>query len=393
MKQLFSLLIIIVAHIAYTQSPQSIPYQAVVRNTDGSVLSNTLITMTFKIHDVSATGTVVYEETHTTASNAQGLVALNVGGGTPITGTFNTINWSNGAKFLHVLMNAGNGVIDLGTQQMMSVPYALFSEDVNVRVSLTGDSLIIGEHVSIVPGISPPYSNGYYTEGSGVTDIDGNFYKSVIIGSQEWMADNLKTTKFCNGIEILPYDFNVYYWWSPSQPHWSYPNMYGSNNIVFGKLYNGYAVLGLDGIQIGNICPCGWHVPSIDEFIVLKNYVISFGYTSPEVGVTLKDKGIVENGTGHWLYSSNISSTPADNTFGFSALPAGTIQVITPSSPPFASPLFFGKYALFWSSTPINATSNSKMKSASLDWSSNYFSIDNLGSERYSLKSIRCIKD
>ena len=110
MKQLAVLLFCVICTNVFSQAPQSIPYQAVVRNMDGSVLSNAPITMTFKVHDVSATGTVVYEENHTTSSNAQGLVALNVGGGTPITGTFNTINWGNGAKFLHVLMNAGNGV-------------------------------------------------------------------------------------------------------------------------------------------------------------------------------------------------------------------------------------------------------------------------------------------
>jgi hypothetical protein len=128
MKHFFTLLIILAVHFAYAQAPQSIPYQAVVRNTDGTVMSNTALTMTFKIHDGSATGTVVYEESHNISSNAQGLVALNVGGGTPITGTFSNINWGNGAKFLHVLMNAGNGVVDLGTQQMMSVPYALYAE-------------------------------------------------------------------------------------------------------------------------------------------------------------------------------------------------------------------------------------------------------------------------
>ncbi len=127
-NSLFVILLVVISLITNAQAPQSIPYQAVVRNMDGSVLSNAPITMTFKVHDVSATGTVVYEESHTTASNAQGLVALNVGGGTPVTGTFNSINWGNGAKFLHVLMNAGNGVVDLGTQQMMSVPYALHSK-------------------------------------------------------------------------------------------------------------------------------------------------------------------------------------------------------------------------------------------------------------------------
>ncbi len=129
MKQLAVLLFFVICTNVFSQAPQSIPYQAVVRNTDGTVMSNTALTMTFKIHDVSATGTVVYEESHTTSSNAQGLVAVNVGGGTPITGTFSNINWGNGAKFLHVLMNAGNGVVDLGTQQMMSVPYALYAEN------------------------------------------------------------------------------------------------------------------------------------------------------------------------------------------------------------------------------------------------------------------------
>ena len=138
----------------WAQAPQSIPYQAVVRNTDGSILANAAVTITFKVHDNSATGTVVYEETHTTTTNAQGLVILNVGGGTALTGSFGNINWGNGGKFLHVLMNAGIGVVDLGTQQMMSVPYALYAEDVNVRVSETGDSLFIGDQVSIVPGVS-----------------------------------------------------------------------------------------------------------------------------------------------------------------------------------------------------------------------------------------------
>jgi hypothetical protein len=63
----------------FSQSPQSIPYQAVVRNVDGSAMSSTAMTMTFKIHDVTAAGTIVYQESHTTTSNAQGLVVLNVG--------------------------------------------------------------------------------------------------------------------------------------------------------------------------------------------------------------------------------------------------------------------------------------------------------------------------
>jgi hypothetical protein len=154
MKQLLTFLLFAVSAFIRAQAPQSIPYQAIVRNTDGSVMASTSITMTFKIHDISATGTVVYEETHTTTSNTQGLVSLNVGAGNVVTGTFAGINWGTGSKFLHVLMDNGNGVVDLGTQQMMSVPHALYAEEVNVRVSVFGDSLFIGSNFSIVPGLS-----------------------------------------------------------------------------------------------------------------------------------------------------------------------------------------------------------------------------------------------
>jgi len=154
MKPLLTFLFLAISAVVFSQAPQSIPYQAIIRNTDGSTMANAAVTITFKIHDNSATGTVGYEETHATITNAQGLVSLNVGGGTAMTGTFSGIQWGTGSKFLQVLMNAGNGVIDLGTQQMMSVPYALYAEDVNVRVSVTGDSLFIGDQVSIVPGVS-----------------------------------------------------------------------------------------------------------------------------------------------------------------------------------------------------------------------------------------------
>ena len=102
----------------FGQAPMSIPYQAVVHNADGSVMANAALTMTFKIHDVAATGNVVYQETHSLSSNAQGLVVCAVGSGTAEQGTFAGIQWGSGAKFMHVLMNAGSGEIDLGTEQI-----------------------------------------------------------------------------------------------------------------------------------------------------------------------------------------------------------------------------------------------------------------------------------
>ena len=95
-----------------------------MRSADGSVLASSAVNLTFMIHDGSATGTVVYQESHALTSNTQGLVSCVVGNGVVSEGNFAQINWGSGAKFLHVMM----GTTDLGTQQMLSVPYALYAE-------------------------------------------------------------------------------------------------------------------------------------------------------------------------------------------------------------------------------------------------------------------------
>jgi hypothetical protein len=114
---------LLISTFLFAQAPQGIPYQAVMRNADGSVMASNDVELTFMIHDVSATGTVVYQESHALTSNAQGLVSCVVGNGVVSQGNFANINWGSGAKFLHVMM----GTTDLGTQQMLSVPYALYA--------------------------------------------------------------------------------------------------------------------------------------------------------------------------------------------------------------------------------------------------------------------------
>jgi hypothetical protein len=113
----------LITSFLFAQSPLGIPYQAVMRNADGSVMASNAVELTFMIHDGSATGTVVYQESHSLNSNAQGLVSCVVGNGVVSQGNFANINWGSGAKFLHVMM----GSTDLGTQQMLSVPYALYA--------------------------------------------------------------------------------------------------------------------------------------------------------------------------------------------------------------------------------------------------------------------------
>ncbi len=107
--------------------PPGIPYQAVVRNANGSVAANTAVTTRFTLHQTTADGTVEFQETHALTTNAQGLMATVLGQGTAVQNTFAAINWANTTKFLQVEVDLGNGYVDLGTQQLMSVPFAMYA--------------------------------------------------------------------------------------------------------------------------------------------------------------------------------------------------------------------------------------------------------------------------
>jgi hypothetical protein len=122
------------------QVPQGIPYQAIARNGQGQPLASTNVKVRFSILDSTATGAAVYVESHNTTTSAVGLFTANVGMGTASIGTFSSINWGQNFKFLKVELDTtatGNSYIDLGTQQMMSVPYAIFSGETQ---KVTGSS-------------------------------------------------------------------------------------------------------------------------------------------------------------------------------------------------------------------------------------------------------------
>ena len=144
---------------------------------------------------------------------------------------------------------------------------------------------------------------------STVTDIDGNVYKTVIIGGQEWMAENLKTTKYDSGDPILEVTDNTQ-WSTLTTGAWSYYNNDEKYNDRYGKLYNWYAA---DDSR--NVCPAGWHVPSDEEWTVLTDYL---GGESV-AGGKMKTKGTIQAGTGLW----QRPNTDADNSSGFAGIPGG----------------------------------------------------------------------
>ncbi|MEN9394972.1 MAG: hypothetical protein RL362_1193 [Bacteroidota bacterium] len=316
MKQLHFILFWVMSIGLLAQAPQGIPYQAVVRNVDGTVMSNTAITITFKIHDVTAAGVVVYEETHAVTSNSQGLVSMNVGSGTVVTGAFDNINWGGGNKFLHVLMNAGNGNIDLGTQQMMSVPYALYAEDVNVRVSVTGDSLFIGNQVSIVPGVS------------AANDIQvGDLYQGGYVAYLFQPGDLGYVANERHGIIVSTQDVGVAVWgcyetFVIGTDYYLGSGIINTNAILSYScgLVNTAAQLCSDYIFQGY---ADWQLPSYDELMAIYTNLhnsVSFTYGSywtstQESGSWSKSIGFNNNGSNEHSTKNSIINVRAIRYF------------------------------------------------------------------------------
>jgi hypothetical protein len=138
-KTLLAFAFLLLANCLIAQTPQGIPYQAVARDNAGNLIKNQNIALQFKIHDGTATGPVVFTETHAVTTDALGLFSVNIGGGTS-TSTLADVNWGSGAKFTQVELDVSgsSNYIDMGTTQMMSVPYALYAGSSGNSVSMMG---------------------------------------------------------------------------------------------------------------------------------------------------------------------------------------------------------------------------------------------------------------
>lgn len=116
--------------LSWAQAPEKMTYQAVIRNASNSLVSNATIGMQVSILQSSPTGVASYIETHTATSNANGLVTIEIGNGTPVAGSFSGIDWSNGPYYIKTETdpNGGTTYSITGTSQLLSVPYALFAK-------------------------------------------------------------------------------------------------------------------------------------------------------------------------------------------------------------------------------------------------------------------------
>ena len=156
-----------------------------------------------------------------------------------------------------------------------------------------------------------------------VTDIDGNVYSTVRIGSQVWIAENLKVIRFNDGSSI-PLVIDNDLWGKTTIPRYCFYNNDTAYKNFYGSLYNWYAV------KTNKLCPTGWHVPTLQEWTTLEDYTCA-----GNIGGILK-----EAGTTHWL-SPNAGAT---NSSGFRGLPGGNRD--------FEGPFYnIGSIGYWWSST------------------------------------------
>ena len=137
MKKLYTLLALVITLITFAQAPQGFNYQATVRNSSGTLITNQNVMFKFNIMLNSQTSLPVYSETHFAPTDDLGQVNLTIGLGTPTIGTFSAINWANGTYYLGIELNTGSGYVAMGTTQLLSVPYALHA---NTATSTTGST-------------------------------------------------------------------------------------------------------------------------------------------------------------------------------------------------------------------------------------------------------------
>lgn len=131
-------LALVLAALSFAQ--QGINYKAVIKDNLGNVVVNQSVTIQFTILKGTAQ-TNVYAENQTATTDANGIVVMNIGLGTPNTGTFTAIDWGNDTHYLNVKINTGNGLVNMGTTQFMAVPYALYAKNVEGSVKKINDLL------------------------------------------------------------------------------------------------------------------------------------------------------------------------------------------------------------------------------------------------------------
>ncbi len=217
----------------------------------------------------------------------------------------------------------------------------------------------------------------FTTENYGtVTDIDGNVYSTLSIGSQIWMAENLKVTHYRNGDPITNIT-DESKWSSHITGAYCYYDNSSNNQKTYGNLYNWYAVN-----DNRNIAPTGWHIPTDAELTTLIDYLIRYGYGYQGSGSDICKSLASQSG---WTVSTTEGATGfeqlTNNSSGFAALPGGCRD-------PQGVFTFVEGYGFWWTTSPLDAN-----EAMYLCLYSHYYDVFRASCSKNYGFSVRCIKN
>ncbi|MCL2289594.1 MAG: InlB B-repeat-containing protein [Bacteroidetes bacterium] len=211
------------------------------------------------------------------------------------------------------------------------------------NLTLTANLTLFAQwEAEVIPAIPCP-------DAPTVTDIDNNTYSTILIGTQCWMKENLRTTKYKNGNALTLSTWGIGF--LIGSDNMCYYNFDASTAEIYGAFYN------WNTFNTGNLCPDGWHAPSQDEWTVLQNYLIANSYNwdntnsgnkiaKSMVSVAPGDKGLWETSTGNGYPGNTTGAGESQrNKSGFSTIPACQIDMINHS----VWSQNINKSATFWS--------------------------------------------
>jgi len=502
MHSLIKLTLLIIPFISLAQAPEKINFQSILRNREGEIMANKAVSLKINILEGAINGPIKYVETHIKTTDKSGLISLQIGAGSILSGSFKGINWGNGSHFIQLEADfeGGSQFTLLGTQRLLSVPYALFSNVadtvlhvksesdphfdlsvakgitqadtaywnrkignttgdiqiwngtnwVNVSAGLPGQLLTIstmgvpswqpspnivlptvylselykilpfsidfsadissdgggqilakgivystnnlptlldftimtgsdagsftGSISSLLPNttyyirafatnnLGTRYSNQLLENTSLIaTDLDGNMYPGIKIGTQTWLSKNLNVTKYQNN-DSIEQVISSSTWLNLMEGAWSYSDNSSSYGGTYGKLYNWFAAT-----DQRKICPIGWKIPSDADWTILTDFLGGLDVA----GGKLKSTGI-----SIWQIPNNW----ANNLSYFSGLPGGYRD----ESGQF---LGLGYYGLWWSSTSDGPNALSRYVYNEFNYASKDSSAKNQG------LAIRCLME
>lgn len=263
-KILLNLIILLVSYQTSAQVPQGFNYQAVARNAVGTLIQNQALGIKLTIHKDSANGIITYSERQTPTTNQFGLFTVTLGKGTALTGIFDTIKWSTGNFWLQAELdvNGGTAYTDMGTSQLLSVPFAMYAASGNAGP----------------PG--PPGAGAF-------THYIGELYGGGVVFHVYRDAANVE-----HGLIVALNDQSVSQFWSnlftnligpAAQSTW---NGLSNSNAIVGQASHtsSAAKLCLDLVSGGQN---DWYLPSIDELNLLYNSKFNVNKTLSTAGTQI----------------------------------------------------------------------------------------------------------